>query len=385
MQMLNTNERWGAVAKFFHWTIVILIIVQFVLALTAHDLPLGRQRFEVTALHKSMGITIFMLAVLRLLWRFMNKVPPLPGTLKPYERVLAHGTHFLLYALILVMPITGWMYSTAANFPVNWFGLIRLPNLVGADRELAHTLHEVHETLAKALIAVAILHVAGSLKHHFWYKDDVLKRMAPFASIATLAVLAMFGSGSAAAATAYATDAAASKLEFVVTQSEGDVVGRFGKFQSSITFAPDDLAGSRFDVTVDVTTVDTGDDERDTAIRDADLLNVAKYPTARFVSTSFRHKSGNQYEATGKLTLRGVTKEIRLPFTWQTAQQGGHAAVRLEGETTVNRLDFGVGQGDWKDTDLVGNAVRVRYSFTLKPSETANTAHIANTQVAPST
>ena len=174
MQIFNTNERWGAVAKFFHWTIVILIVVQFVLAMTAHDLPLGRQRFEITALHKSFGITIFMLAVLRLIWRFMNKVPPLPDTLKSWERFLAHATHIALYALILIMPITGWMYSTASNFPVSWFGLFTLPGLVGADRELAHTLHEVHETLAKVLVGVATLHIAGALKHLFWYIDDVL-------------------------------------------------------------------------------------------------------------------------------------------------------------------------------------------------------------------
>jgi cytochrome b561/polyisoprenoid-binding protein YceI len=367
MQMLNTNERWGAVAKFFHWTIVILIVVQYVLAMTAHDLPLGRQRFEITALHKSMGLTIFTLAVLRLLWRFTNKVPPLPGTLKPYERFLAHATHFGLYALILVMPITGWMYSTASNFPVNWFGLVRLPNLVEADRELAHTLHEVHETLFKVLVGVALLHIAGALKHHFWYKDTVLKRMTPFASVAALAFVLTFAPGPASAATAYAVDPAASKLGFVVTQSEGDVIGQFGKFQASIAFAPEDLPGSRFDVTVDTTSVDTGDDERDTAIKDVDLLDVAKHPAARFVSTSFRHKGGNQYEATGKLTLRGVTRDIRLPFTWQPAQQAGRKAAHLEGETTVNRLDFGVGQGDWKETDLVGNAVKVRYSLTLTP------------------
>jgi len=370
MQVLNTNERWGAVAKFFHWTIVVLIVVQYVLAMTAQDLPLGRQRFEITALHKSMGLTIFSLAVLRLLWRFMNRVPPLPDTLKAYERVLAHATHFALYALILAMPITGWMYSTASNFPVNWFGLIRLPTLVEADRELAHTLHEVHETLFKVLVAVALLHIAGALKHHFWYKDTVLKRMTPFASVATLAVVLMATSGSAVAATAYAMDPAASKLGFVVTQSEGDVVGRFGKFQATLAFSPEDLANSRFDVTVEATSVDTGDDERDTLIRDVDVLNVAKYPAARFVSTSIRHQNGNLYEASGKLTLRGVTRDIQLPFKWQPTQQAGHQVTLLEGETTVNRLDFGVGQGDWKDTDVVANAVKVRYSLILTPGST---------------
>lgn len=183
MPVLNSATAWGAVSKTFHWLIVLLIIVQFTLAKIADDLPLGPQKFELLKWHKSFGITILGLAILRLLWRWMNPATPvLPDTLKPWERVLARATHAALYVLLFLQPLTGWMLSTASNFPVRYFGLFTLPALVGPDKELAHLLEDVHETLAIVLVCVALLHVAGALKHHFWLKDDVLIRMLPFSS-----------------------------------------------------------------------------------------------------------------------------------------------------------------------------------------------------------
>jgi polyisoprenoid-binding protein YceI/cytochrome b561 len=347
----------------------VMIVLQYVLAKTADGLPLGRQKLEVLNFHKSMGLTILALAALRLTWRLFNRAPLLPPTLKPYERVLANVTHAALYAFLFAMPITGWMLSSAANFPVNWFDVLRLPHLLDRDRELARSLEFVHETLFKGLVLVAVLHIAGALKHHFWYKDDVLKRMLPFTSIAALSLLGLLAATTAGAARPYTVDPADSKLGFVVTQSEGDVEGEFARFRATIVFAPEDLAASRFDVLVETGSVDTGDDDRDTAIRDADLLDVAKFPTARFTSSAFTHRSGDQYEGVGKLTLRGVTRDVRLPFTWKVNQENGRSVARLEGETTVNRLDFGVGQGDWKDTELVGNAVRITYSLELRAAD----------------
>ena len=182
MQLRNTLSRWGVVSQTFHWVIVVLIITQYVLAEIEHDMPLGMARFAVLARHKSIGLTILALAVLRLLWRWMNPSPPLPDTLKPYERVLARVTHFGLYILLFAQPITGWILSSASNFPVSYFGWFTLPNLVAADKGLAETMHEVHETLFNVLVAFAVVHIAAALKHHFWLKDDVLRRMLPFTS-----------------------------------------------------------------------------------------------------------------------------------------------------------------------------------------------------------
>jgi cytochrome b561 len=175
----NTSVRWGGVAQFFHWTIVVLIITQFVLALTAEDLH-GVKKLAVLAIHKSFGITILMLAVLRVVWRFSNPTPPLPATLKPYERFLAHFTHTALYVLIFITPLTGWIMSSARGFPVSWFNLFQLPDLVAKNRPLYDFMVDTHVTLAWTLAAIATLHLLAALKHHFVMKDTVLRRMLPF-------------------------------------------------------------------------------------------------------------------------------------------------------------------------------------------------------------
>jgi cytochrome b561 len=159
----------------------VLIITQVVLALVAEDLPLGMKKLAVLARHKSVGITILMLAVVRLGWRLSHRESPvLPPTLKPYERVLAHFTHVGLYVLLFAMPITGWIMSSARNFPVSWFNVFQLPDLVAPNKALYDAMVTTHGALALALGIIVALHVLGALKHHFVMKDDVLRRMLPF-------------------------------------------------------------------------------------------------------------------------------------------------------------------------------------------------------------
>ena len=181
-QWRNTAERWGSVAKAFHWTVVVLILLQFWLAREAEALPLGMAKLAAFARHKSFGITILALASLRLLWRLCQRnSPPLPGDLKPYERLLARVTHVGLYVLLFAMPLSGWAMSSARNYPVSWFSLVALPDLVGPDEQLFTALRFTHGVLALALLALAALHVLGALQHHFIRKDGVLRRMLPFA------------------------------------------------------------------------------------------------------------------------------------------------------------------------------------------------------------
>jgi cytochrome b561 len=188
MSIRSTSFRWGAVAQSLHWIIVVLIIVQVVLATVAEDLPLPK-KVGVYAWHKSFGITILGLAVIRLLWRWSNPTPALPATLKPHERVLAHVTHVGLYVLLFAQPLTGWMMTSARGFPASWFGFLfpaqwapylQLPDFVPKNNALYNAMKETHDTLALALYAIVLLHVAAALKHHFLLKDDVLRRMLPF-------------------------------------------------------------------------------------------------------------------------------------------------------------------------------------------------------------
>jgi cytochrome b561 len=179
MPIRNTTTRWGWVAQLLHWVIVALIITQFTLAMKAASVQ-GFAKLAPLTYHKSVGITILALAVIRLLWRLVNPAPPLPDTLKPWERVAAHVTHYGLYVLLFAMPITGWMMSSARSFPVSWWGVVQLPDLVAPNRPLYDTLLTVHATLWWTLFAIVVLHVAAALKHHFFLKDDVLRRMLPF-------------------------------------------------------------------------------------------------------------------------------------------------------------------------------------------------------------
>jgi cytochrome b561 len=180
MALRNTTRRWGAIAQTFHWVIVALIIAQVTLAEMADDLPNGMRKLKLLASHKSVGITILSLVILRLAWRWLNEHPPLPENLKRYEQALARFTHVALYVLLFAMPLSGWTMSSARGFPVSWFGFFQLPDLVPKSRPLYDALLTIHHSLAWVLFVVIGLHVAGALKHHFVHKDDVLRRMLPF-------------------------------------------------------------------------------------------------------------------------------------------------------------------------------------------------------------
>jgi cytochrome b561 len=182
--MPNEAPRYGALAQLFHWVIAALIVVQFTLARLAEPLPLGVHKIALLARHKSFGMTILMLAVLRLLWRLWHRAPPLPPGMSRFERLAARGTHGAFYVLLFAMPLTGWTMSSAKNYSVSWFGLFTWPNLIGKNEAAFEFLKATHDTLSDVLFAVAILHILAALKHHFWNRDDVLVRMLPFTKTA---------------------------------------------------------------------------------------------------------------------------------------------------------------------------------------------------------
>ncbi len=173
-------QRYGVVAQTFHWIIVALILTQFVLAANFGGLPPGEQQLSLIARHKSFGMTILMLAALRLLWRLNNPPPPLPEGM-PIQRVLAKANHFALYFLLFAMPFSGWLMSAAKGYPVSWFGIFTWPNLIGPGAKAAGVFEKVHGLCAALLLLSVLLHVLAALKHHFWNKDGVLLRMLPFA------------------------------------------------------------------------------------------------------------------------------------------------------------------------------------------------------------
>jgi len=168
--------------------------------------------------------------------------------------------------------------------------------------------------------------------------------------------------GIAAAATQWTMQPKQSKLTFVGTQAGAQFEAVFEKFTADIKFDPKDLAGSHFDVKIDLNSVNSSDSERDDAIKGPDLFAVKQWPTAHYVAEKFTDKGGGKFSATGKLTLRNVTKDVPIEFTFEEGKDG----ARLKGSASLKRLDFGVGQGDWKDTSSVANEVKVRFALLLK-------------------
>lgn len=177
--LMNSERAYGAVSQALHWLVAALVVMQFVWAWRIQQLGLGRQRFELVNEHKSFGLTILALLVLRLLWRYISPPPPFPAGMPRWERCAAAITHGVLYALLAALPLVGWAMSSAAGYGASWFGLIHLPDLVAQDQDLMDRLQRLHALLAWALVLLVAGHVLAALRHHFLKKDEVLRRMLP--------------------------------------------------------------------------------------------------------------------------------------------------------------------------------------------------------------
>ena len=173
--MANTS-RYSTVAIAFHWVLALAIIGSFGVGVYMSDLAMSPQRLKLFNWHKWAGVTILLLSALRLLWRLTHR-PPADPPMPAWQARAAHWTHRLLYALFFAVPLAGWAYTSAAGFPVVWFGVLPLPDFVPVDKPLAEALKAVHQTLAFSLAALVVVHIAAALKHQFVDRDGLLDRM----------------------------------------------------------------------------------------------------------------------------------------------------------------------------------------------------------------
>ncbi len=178
----------------------------------------------------------------------------------------------------------------------------------------------------------------------------------------TAAMLGIGSAHAAAPASSFTADAASGRVEFTGVQAGAEFKGTFHKFSAAVDFAPDALGTARFDVTIDMGSEDSGDKDRDGTMRGADIFDVAHFPTAHYVTKSFA-KTPAGYSAVGSLTLHGVTRDVPIAFKFTP----GAAGAVLSGTAELKRLDFGVGHGDWKSTEWVGDLVKVAFTLNLKP------------------
>ncbi|EQD54915.1 cytochrome B561, partial [mine drainage metagenome] len=164
----------------FHWLVALGIFALAGIGLYMVDMPLGMAKLKVYLLHKALGVTVLALVLLRLLWRLFDRHPHYPAHMPRWQVGAAHASHALLYLLLLLLPISGWVYNSASGFPLPWFGLLQLPAIAPVSKSLAHVALSVHETAFWVLAAVVLLHIVAALDHHFRHRDTVLARMLPW-------------------------------------------------------------------------------------------------------------------------------------------------------------------------------------------------------------
>ena len=176
--MKTKPVRYSSGSKFFHWTVATIVILMLSVSFFLEDLP---ERYEGLGymLHKSFGLTVLGLMIVRLIWLQYSGKPALPATVPRWQRFVARTVQYGLYLLLFAMPLSGWVMSVAANRVPTFFALFPLPLPIAPNKYLAEVAEEIHTTIVWILIALIVLHIAGALKHYFMDKDKVVQRMWP--------------------------------------------------------------------------------------------------------------------------------------------------------------------------------------------------------------
>ena len=406
----NTTGSYGLIAKSLHWIAAALIFTLLSVGFFMTEMEFSPAKLQIYGLHKSFGITVLILVVIRALWRFGNPKVRELETHQRWEKILAHITHALLYVALFVMPLSGWLMSSAGDFPATFFGLFDLPPLVEKNEKLFKILQDFHELMAFAILGVVALHMAGAFKHHILDRDETLQRMttprlgligglalaavagivwiapvffafnddaaeavsteAPEEAVEDQAELAEDAAEDAAehaGITEWDLDEEASVIAFLVQQSGGNFEGRFEDFDADIYFDPEKLEQSTALVEIKIDSLKTGSEERDGQARSAEWFDAGTHPKAVFKSESFTRTEPNRYAAAANLTIRGVTIPVRLDFTLNIDEIPDQGRIaRMDGELTLNRLDFGIGQGQWQGTETIGNPVKITLHVEAK-------------------
>lgn len=175
----NSKERFGAVSQVFHWGTFFLFVSLYVVAEIAEDTPKGPGKWALYDLHKSIGITVLFVVFLRLSWRLANPLPEATGAVSRWIEKAASVSHFLLYAVMFLMPLSGYVMSVSGGHEVSWFGLFNLPNLLSKNEGIHEFAEEFHGATAKVILVLVSIHLLAALWHHFIVKDNILRRMLP--------------------------------------------------------------------------------------------------------------------------------------------------------------------------------------------------------------
>jgi len=350
--------RYTLTAKLLHWLVAGCVIVLLALGFAMKRLGLPLElKFSLYQLHKSLGLVVLALMVMRVVWRMRHRPPPLPESMPFIERFAAHATHLFLYALLLAMPVTGWLLVSSATFavPTKLFGTLAIPHLpvlaeltVAERRPLEAFFKLLHLLTGLAILALVVLHIAAAIRHRLSRKDDVLARMLPWRGGPAGAVALMCLAGfyavaqpavAASEAPLWRLDAAKSTLAFKVEAGGQTITGRFGGFTTEIRLDPQNPAGASVRATIATATARTGNPDVDQALADEAWFDSTRHPEARLVADRIARQPDGTYVLTGTLTLKGRTLPVTLPFTLAVTGTRAVATGRL----SLDRLAYGVG------------------------------------------
>jgi cytochrome b561/polyisoprenoid-binding protein YceI len=361
------------VAIGLHWLMAFLIIGLWIVGSIMGDLEPTPLKFQLYGLHKATGILILMLAIARLLWRFTHTPPPPDATIPRWQRLAASVVHYALYGIFFAMPVSGWLMSSAAGFPVSVYGLFIMPDLVLPNKENMEFFEEIHEVLANLLLFLVAIHTAAALAHHYYFKDATLRKMLPFLKNRTPLVLlcCSFAVVCVPASaqqtnpiTKWRIDQVHSKIVFTATQNNAPINGTFTGFDGSISFDPENLAESKVDISIPLNNVEITYDLVKQQLLSGEWFDTLRYPTTTYTASRFEKQADGSFHAFGVLTLRGVTHPVTLSFT---LPEYSPTAARMEGKATLSRSAFGIGQGAWAKTDVVADRVDLVIVVTAQP------------------
>jgi len=349
---MDAHSTYTRTAMSLHWLVAALIFAGWGLGWYAHDLPASPDKLRYFSWHKWIGITVFLLALLRASWRATHAPPPLPPTLPRWQVHAAHVSHLLLYLLMLALPLSGWLMSSAKGFQTVYFGVLPLPDLLAKNEPLGRLLAEIHELLAYTLAAAVALHVLAALKHRLFDRDTMLGRMLP-----VLVALILVG-----AAAGSSVNAARSELSATFRQMNVPVTGRFTSFRGRVQFDPKTPAAAGARLEVDTASFDLGAEDYNDEVRGKEWFDSAAHPTAVFVSSKVVPAGPDRFKTAGTLTLKGRPQALEVPFGVRR-ENGGRV---YEGTFTVSRKGYGIGDAEWDD--VLEDAVVVRFRiFTADP------------------
>lgn len=401
--LANSDSRYGSVSKTFHWLTALLILSQIPLGIIATnlgaDIASGARAADqalvsraalLFSLHKTLGVTVFFVALLRILWAIGQVRPGLLNGDKPAEAFAAHTVHWLLYGALIIMPLSGWVrHAAATGFAPIWWPFGQSLPFVPRDEGWAETASTIHYLMQWVLIAALGLHILGALKHHLLDKDATLRRMLPGGvsvagsarqpghTLPLVAALAVWGAvlGGAGAAGWFSHAGAGAQqpvtlaegggnwqviegtLGITVQQMGSGVSGRFSEWSADIQYAPDpDAAGKHGEVRVEISTASLSLGSVTTQATGPGYLASESFPIALFEADII--SVDNALIAKGDLVIRDLTLPVEMPFT--LALDGETATA--SGKLTVDRRAFEMGQ-DVRDASTLGFDVEIGFDL----------------------